>query len=135
MACTSRPDPCTALGNDPAGCSSPLLYVDESGCPTCSRAFAQLCEGYLDTPGVRIVVRASGMQLDISKYLAAAPGRVIWDKNGALAACLGLNSSAAVFFDRNGSVDTTLLINSGTLEAAFPLIRSRLAALPVPAGP
>ena len=120
IGCTQRPGPCAGTGH------RPLFYLDEAGCLTCNRHFAELCAAYASNPDVDLVLRTSGAQIDISPFTGIGKERIRWDDDGSLAKCLGLNSSSAVFFTKEGQVDTVVAIEARSLETALAYITARL---------
>lgn len=128
--CSQMPEPCDELISvtSSRGVKSfkPLLYLNETGCIACGRRFAHLCETYLSTSDVQIVLKATGTQLDLSVFIKPGQNRVQWDDDNKFSDCLGLRGSSAVFFNGNGGVDTIVTINASTLNQDFDYIISRL---------
>lgn len=130
IACTQGSEPCADLKYGENANPVALLYLDERGCLACTRGFAHLCESYLDVSRVNIVMKATGAQLDISTFIKPGEYRVQWDDDGKLAKCLGLIGTSAVFFDKEGAVDTIITMNARTLNQDFNYIISRLPQRP-----
>ncbi len=118
--CSQRPAPCAGTGQ------RPLLYLDEAGCLTCNRHFAELCAVYAKSNNVDLVLRTGGAQIDITPFQKAGKDHIRWDDDGSIAECLGLRSSAALFFTPDGRVDTVVTIEARSLEGSMTYITSRL---------
>jgi hypothetical protein len=109
-----------------------VLFIDERGCLSCTKEFAVLSERYMHAPEVRLVLRANGGRIDIVPFMDAGAS-VHWDDDGNWERCFDLHSSAAIFFEVNGDVDTIVALSGESLSRDLDYIISRLpSSSPLP---
>jgi hypothetical protein len=102
-----------------------ILFINETGCITCTESFSYLITNYVNNKSVAIVISASGSRLDISAFLNDTAENIYFDENLEFKKATGLESSSAIFI-KNKSIDTMITIDINDLEEKLEYIKQRL---------